>query len=60
MGREIGAQDQCEEGQERWPDGHENEWISANDRGMDVGSISTMRQTPEIWEYTRIIEGDFR
>jgi len=35
----------CWEGQERWLDGHENEWKPATDRGEEVGSISGMRQT---------------
>jgi hypothetical protein len=26
----------CGEGQERWLDGHENEWKSATDRGEEV------------------------
>ena len=30
------------EGQERWPDGHENEWKSATDGGGDVEGMSRM------------------
>ena len=33
----------CGKGQERWPDGHDNEWKSATDGG-EVGGISMMRQ----------------
>jgi hypothetical protein len=28
----------CGEGQERWLDGHENEWKSVTDRDEDVGA----------------------
>jgi hypothetical protein len=38
------------EGQDRWLDGHENEWKSAYDRGEKVGDFSRMRQRPEIME----------
>ena len=30
----------CGEGQEGWPDGHENEWKSATDRVEEVRGIS--------------------
>jgi hypothetical protein len=32
----------CGEGQERWPDGHENEWKSASDGVWGGGGISRM------------------
>ena len=34
----------CWEGQERWLDGHENEWKSAADSGEELGDICR-RQT---------------
>lgn len=39
----------CGEGQDRWPDSHENEWKSTTDEGEVVcGGISRMRQRPGI------------
>ena len=38
-----GLQIICGEGQEEWPEGHENEWKSATDRGWEVGGISRQR-----------------
>ena len=32
----------CREGQERWPDGHKNEWKSATDGGGEGAGISRM------------------
>ena len=43
----------CGEGQERWLDGHENEWKSATDRGEEVGSISRARLRPGICKETK-------
>ena len=40
----------CREGQERWLNGHENEWKSATDGGEEVGSSYRTRQRPEIRE----------
>ena len=40
----------CEEGQEKWPDDHNNEWKSTTDGGEEVGHISRMRYTPGIRE----------
>ena len=34
------------EGQERWPDGLENEWKSATDRAGEVGDTSRTIQRP--------------
>jgi hypothetical protein len=39
-----GFRSRCGEGEERWLDGHENEWKSEADRGEDVGGFSRMRQ----------------
>ena len=39
-----------EEVQERWIDGHENEWKYATDRGEEEGGISKMRQRSGIRE----------
>ena len=33
----------CGEGQERWLDGHEDEWKSTTDRGEEMGGISRIR-----------------
>jgi transposase len=37
-GRGMGIfRTRCEEGQERWPDAHENEWESTGERAREVG-----------------------
>jgi len=33
----YGLRIRCGEGQEGWPDGHENEWKSATDGGREMG-----------------------
>ena len=38
MVREIGGSGSAVEGQERWPDGHENEWKSTDRSGDMRGS----------------------
>ena len=38
-----GIRIRCGEGQERWPDGHENEWKSATD-GWGLGDIQSKCQ----------------
>ena len=35
-------------GQERWLDGHENEWKSSTEEGKDIGGIYRT-DIPEIW-----------
>lgn len=45
MERGLGAQDQIRGGKERWPEGSENEWKSATNRGEEVGNISLKKQT---------------
>ena len=45
-----GFRSRCGEGEERWLDGHENEWKSATDGGEEVRAISRMRQRPGIRE----------
>ena len=44
----------CGEEQDRWPDGHENEWNSVTDAGGEVGGISRIRQRPGIRNTPRI------
>jgi hypothetical protein len=46
----VGFRIRCRGGQERWPDGHENEWKSATDGGEEVGGTSRMRQRLGIGE----------
>jgi hypothetical protein len=40
----------CGQGQERWLDGHENEWNSVTDGGEEMVSISRTRHIPGIRE----------
>lgn len=47
-GRDLGERGdgegiRSEEGQERWPDGHENEWKFSADGDGEVGYISRIR-----------------
>ena len=49
-GKEAGFRNRCGEGQERWLDGHENEWNSATVGGEKVVGISRMRQSLGIRE----------
>ena len=44
MGTE-GVRIRCWEEQERWPDGHENEWRSATDRGEELGNLKDIPVT---------------
>jgi hypothetical protein len=41
----VGFRFRFRERQERWPDGHENEWKSAINMGKNVGSISRTGHT---------------
>jgi UDP-N-acetyl-D-mannosaminuronic acid transferase (WecB/TagA/CpsF family) len=48
------------EGQERWIDGHENEYKSATDWGGELEVISRTRQRPRIMKPPRIYGDDLR
>ena len=47
-GNGRGFRIRCGEGQERWLDGHENEWKSATDRGEEVGGH--LQDETETWD----------
>ena len=54
MGREMGReQDQVLEGQERWPNGHENKWKSESGGSGERGHLEDV---PEAWDRVGVQE----
>ena len=47
-GGECEVQDKVSPGQERWLDGHENEWKSATDGSEEMKGISMTKQRPVV------------
>jgi hypothetical protein len=48
----------CEEGQERWPNGHKDEWKSATEVGEEVGESPGGDRNLTKGRHSRINEGE--